>query len=361
MRDSLKESLRRFPAVLRIKIIFGFGRVREHIRIAGIRIREHFARKTRPVYAQPGFRLPPALFSACILFLLLMIMSFYAVHAFQRTPFRYPQSRDKRISAYGEEECRRIRERALKKPGFTLYTVRNRDNFWQIAQEHGVDIDTILGCNPYLKSIYAYLGQELVVSGRKGVVHYVRKGESLRAVARLYRIPLSRIRKANKIPWWRPGGARKGDVLFIPDVRPVVMTEEMADFFHKREMFLSPIPGVYTSGFGWRKHPIRHVRRFHKGLDISARAGTPVCASAEGTVLFAGWMGGYGKYIRIKHRDNYITGYGHLSRYFVKPGQKVHSGQIIGKTGNSGESTGPHLDFTVFKDNRPVDPALYLW
>jgi murein DD-endopeptidase MepM/ murein hydrolase activator NlpD len=104
-------------------------------------------------------------------------------------------------------------------------------------------------------------------------------------------------------------------------------------------------PARITSNFGWRTHPLTGTRRFHSGLDIAAPAGTPVIATATGTVVSAGWNGGYGKAIIIQHNDVQQTLYGHLSEISVQPGQQITQGTVIGLVGSTGNSTGPHLHF----------------
>ncbi len=104
-------------------------------------------------------------------------------------------------------------------------------------------------------------------------------------------------------------------------------------------------PAPTTSRFGWRTHPLTGSRRFHSGIDIGAPSGTPVVATATGTVISAGWNGGYGKAIVIQHNDSQQTLYGHLSEISVQPGQQIAQGSVIGLVGSTGNSTGPHLHF----------------
>ncbi len=121
-----------------------------------------------------------------------------------------------------------------------------------------------------------------------------------------------------------------------------------------------PVIGVITSPFGPRRSPFGGAPEFHQGLDIGADMGTPVKAAASGTIISAGWYGGYGNYILIDHGGGMSTGYGHLSRIDVGNGQQVQRGQIIGAVGSTGASTGPHLHFEVRISGKPVDPTAYL-
>ena len=107
-----------------------------------------------------------------------------------------------------------------------------------------------------------------------------------------------------------------------------------------------------------RKHPILKVRRPHYGIDYAAPKGTTVRAAAGGKVVFAGSKSGYGKVVEIMHDSGLKTLYGHLHSYSVKKGQRVKNGQKIAKVGNSGLSTGPHLHFGLYKNNRPINPAI---
>ncbi len=104
-------------------------------------------------------------------------------------------------------------------------------------------------------------------------------------------------------------------------------------------------PAPITSSFGWRTHPITGSRRFHSGLDIGAPMGAPVVAAGSGTIITAGWLGGYGKAIVIQHNGIQQTLYGHLSEVFVQPGQQIEQGTVIGRVGSTGNSTGPHLHY----------------
>lgn len=113
-----------------------------------------------------------------------------------------------------------------------------------------------------------------------------------------------------------------------------------------------------SSFFGNRFHPIRHIRCPHQGIDYAAPIGTPVSCVADGRVISAGWSGGYGRLVRVGHRDGFESRYGHLSRFGkgIKPGAPVTQGQIIGYVGSTGLSTGPHLHYEVRKYGSPVNP-----
>ncbi|HUP87056.1 MAG TPA: peptidoglycan DD-metalloendopeptidase family protein [Acidimicrobiales bacterium] len=121
-----------------------------------------------------------------------------------------------------------------------------------------------------------------------------------------------------------------------------------------------PVPGSITSGFGSRVHPIFETVRMHTGVDFSASTGTPVKASEAGSVAVAAVRGGYGNAVILDHDNGLATLYGHLSRFAVDEGATVARGQVIGYSGSSGFSTGPHLHFEVRVNGNPVDPVRYL-
>ncbi|MCH5228806.1 MAG: M23 family metallopeptidase [Muribaculaceae bacterium] len=112
-----------------------------------------------------------------------------------------------------------------------------------------------------------------------------------------------------------------------------------------------------SSGYGWRVDPIYGASKFHEGLDFAASKGTNVFATGDGKVIVAGREAGYGNCIDIDHGYNYLTRYAHLSEIMVKPGEEVKRGQLIGKVGSTGKSTGPHLHYEVRYKDLPQNPV----
>ena len=121
-----------------------------------------------------------------------------------------------------------------------------------------------------------------------------------------------------------------------------------------------PVYGYVRSGYGWRVHPLKRSKQFHKGIDIPAWIGAPVQATADGFVEFSGWGGGYGWIVVLSHKYGYNTIYAHLSEIEVNTGRKVFKGQIIGKIGNSGLSTGPHVHYEIRHRRKALEPSMYL-
>jgi murein DD-endopeptidase MepM/ murein hydrolase activator NlpD len=122
-----------------------------------------------------------------------------------------------------------------------------------------------------------------------------------------------------------------------------------------------PVVGKLESGFGGRRNPFSGVGwEFHSGQDIESPPGAPVVAGASGTVTFVGWQSGYGQLVVIDHGGGLTTRYGHLSHIDVEAGQVVTRGEIVGRVGSTGRSTGPHLHYEVRINDEPVNPIQYL-
>lgn len=126
----------------------------------------------------------------------------------------------------------------------------------------------------------------------------------------------------------------------------------------KKGLMKTPVDGArMSSGFGMRLHPVMGYSRMHKGVDFGASSGTPIMAAGGGTISFAGWHGGHGKYVMVRHNKELATAYAHMSRINVKPGQKVRQGQVIGAVGSTGMSTGAHLHYEVWLRGKAVNPV----
>lgn len=148
--------------------------------------------------------------------------------------------------------------------------------------------------------------------------------------------------------------------------------EDLIDMVKNKEVLLASTPAIQpvsnknlnrlSSGFGYRIDPVYKTPKMHAGLDFAAPQGTPVYATANGKIKFAGNSGnGYGNHIIINHGFSYETLYGHLYRIKAQTGAKINRGEVIGWVGNSGKSTGPHLHYEVHKNGKPLDPVYFFY
>ena len=120
-----------------------------------------------------------------------------------------------------------------------------------------------------------------------------------------------------------------------------------------------PVPNAtFRSPFGARRHPILGYVRMHTGVDWAAPRGSPILAAGDGEIIKAGWSRGYGYHTEIRHANGYVSSYSHQNAFAkgIKPGIKVHQGQVIGYVGSTGLSTGPHCHFEVIVNSTKVDP-----
>ena len=147
---------------------------------------------------------------------------------------------------------------------------------------------------------------------------------------------------------------------------------EIQNFVRNKEVLLASTPAIQpvsnkdlnriASGFGYRIDPVYKTVKMHAGLDFAAPQGTPIYATADGTVTLAGNIGnGYGNHVIINHGYGYETLYGHMFKVKVKAGKKVKRGEIIGYVGSTGKSTGPHCHYEVHKNDHPLDPVYFFY
>ena len=176
----------------------------------------------------------------------------------------------------------------------------------------------------------------------------VQKGQNIADIAKKYKTDVDKIFSENCIKNF--DFISIGDIIFVPDAKPLNIIPG----------FLWPAPTKrITSSYGWRRHPINKIKHFHQGMDIRCNY-KRVRATKYGQVKFTGWMGRYGKTIIIAHPGGWKSLYGHLSKIWVKRGQAVKQGQFIGRSGDTGYSTGPHLHFELIKRGRHQNPLKYL-
>jgi murein DD-endopeptidase MepM/ murein hydrolase activator NlpD len=141
--------------------------------------------------------------------------------------------------------------------------------------------------------------------------------------------------------WGKINGAATKVEVAVPSINPVEIMK-------------------FSSGYGYRNAPTRGASRNHKGIDIPGPVGTPIYATADGTIGRAQWVSGYGKYVEINHGNLVQTRYGHLSAMNVVPGQRIRKGDVLGYMGSTGRSTGSHLHYEVRIAGEAINPMAFL-
>jgi murein DD-endopeptidase MepM/ murein hydrolase activator NlpD len=210
-----------------------------------------------------------------------------------------------------------------------------------IARQYNLIPATLLGMNPILRQNQMAVGQEIVIPPYNGIVVEIPAGSTLQEIAQAYNAQADVIFEVN-------GCQRQPQVVFIPGVNwtpggPVVPAKAVLSGY--------PLPAKASvqMGYGWQLHPTAGRVVFHSGVDLIAKIGTPVLSVGEGVVAFTGTRRGYGNLVVVNHQSGKQTRYAHLSEITVTVGQKVPSGEILGKVGISGQpdSDSPHLHFEI--------------
>ncbi len=242
-----------------------------------------------------------------------------------------------------------------EKPLVVVHTVRSGETLWDISKDHQVSMDTVIVANDLLNAHQLRIGQQIRVPSQDGVFYNVQRGDSLWTIAQRFGVSADEITAKNKIV--DASRLRIGQELFVPGKEAVQALRYVlvGPDGKLRKVFERPVSGGWISSrFGHR------WGRLHAGVDIAVSTGTPVRAAADGRVKFSGRNGGYGLLVTVDHGDSVETRYGHNSRLVAKVGQRVTRGQIIAYSGNTGNSTGPHLHFEIRLKGTPYDPLKYI-
>ncbi len=269
------------------------------------------------------------------------------------------------LSATGPEGTTADIEQATSSTQISIYVVRPDDSLTGIAKMFGVSKNTILWANNLKSASDIHAGDTLVILPVSGVEHVVTKGETITSIVKKYHGDMQDFLDFNNLA---SGDALAvGDTVIIPDGidGPAPSSgSSRAGGSKARGSSSAGTVGSYERlipGYGGADIPGYFTRPIAGGIktqglhgynavDLGTHVGTPVMAAASGTVIVArssGYNGGYGEYIAINHPNGTQTVYGHLSKVLVSPGEDVERGQVIGFSGNTGRSTGPHLHFEV--------------
>jgi len=233
---------------------------------------------------------------------------------------------------------------------FSSYTMVKGDIIGNIAARAGLNEDTLISANNVKNTRLMQIGQVIKIPNQDGIYYTVKSGDTLESIAGQYKTTASAISIVNEL---FSDAVTAGSRLFIPGAR--------MDWVNRQEingdLFIWPCTGYITSNYGYRLSPFDNVtREFHSGLDIGAPLGAPIRAAMAGRVSQVGYNDTFGNYVIISHHSGYRTLYGHMSVTRVKAGAYVETGERIGDVGATGQATGPHVHFTVYKDGVTVNP-----
>ena len=237
---------------------------------------------------------------------------------------------------------------------YCSYRVKKGDAISLIAERYGVTEDTIISVNNIQSSRLLQIGQYLKIPSMPGILYKTQKtNETAESVAEKFKVNATKCLLANNLKENEEIGS--GRTIFVPDAK----MDRTTRLEINGDLFKKPLRGHYrlTSYYGYRTNPFDSSRRtFHTGIDMACPQGTPIYAALEGTVTTAGYNNVYGNYVIITHHSGYKTLYGHMSKILVKTGTYATTSTRLGLVGSTGMSTGPHLHFTVYKNNRTINP-----
>jgi murein DD-endopeptidase MepM/ murein hydrolase activator NlpD len=252
----------------------------------------------------------------------------------------------------------------LNAAGFRFFTYRTTpgETFLSVAQKFHIKEESLRSLNQANDDgESARLDSILYIPSKDAIFHRVLPGQKLSDISKAYGVSLMEILLKNH----KKGDfdLQPGEIIYLPgakylprqDVRWVSLMN-----IRNRNNFQKPTTGRFADGFGKRVHPITGKEEFHAGLDLAPGFGARVLASQEGRVTFANIRAGYGRLIILSHGDALTSWYAHLDEILVKPKQFVKKGEVIGKVGNTGRVTGPHLHFEMRLNDKPQNPLLYL-
>lgn len=240
------------------------------------------------------------------------------------------------------------------------YTVQSGDTLSTVSQKFGVSIDTVKWSND-LKRDNLSVGQTLKIPPVSGMVHKVREGETVYSIAKKYKTDAQKIVNFpfNDFTDLDTFALSVGQTLIVPDgVMP-----EAAPIIAPARYSFSPLAAGGSGQFSWptvgviTQYPIW----YHMAFDIANPSAPPITAAGDGKVILVQYLTyGYGRHVIIDHGDGLSTLYGHMIEIYVKQGDSVSRGQVVGKMGSTGRSTGTHLHFEVRKNGTTVNPTSFL-
>ena len=237
---------------------------------------------------------------------------------------------------------------------YETYRVKKGDMIGFIADKYNVTQDTIISVNSIKQSRLIQVGQYLKIPSIPGIIYTVKKdGETPATIAQKYEVEAEKCALVNSLAV--DASLNAGASIFVPDAELDWVTRQEIN----GDLFIKPLRSRYwlSSPYGWRDSPFNTGKRtFHSGVDMATSQGTPIYAALDGKVTTTGYSSVYGNYVIITHHSGYKSLYAHMSQITCKKGNFVYTNTVIGRVGSTGQSTGPHLHWTVYKNGKTVNP-----
>lgn len=235
-------------------------------------------------------------------------------------------------------------------PDYDSYCLAPGETITKVAQDTGLSVATLLSYNHVSSPRLLRPGQRLRIPAVDGVLVNLEQPTTVAALAQKYGIDPALIWRNNPIS--SADEPLEGEV-FVPGARmdTTELRKALGEYFQ-----WPTVGGRISSFFGSRSDPFTGAASFHTGVDIAIHYGAPVMAAGDGVVVYTGYNSVLGNHIRIDQGQGFVSVYGHLSRILTVPGARVKAGQLIGKVGSTGYSTGPHLHFTAYRYGRLLNP-----
>ncbi|MCU0848518.1 MAG: peptidoglycan DD-metalloendopeptidase family protein [Spirochaetes bacterium] len=242
----------------------------------------------------------------------------------------------------------------------TVHKMNPGESLWDVAARARISIDTIVSANPFLNSLSAPEGTEIVVPSQDGVLLQFTGVFDVWRMSR--RLDYDGSIRGDYLPWvFKLISFDDMRLAFFRGAKPVVVNDSLEKLYRFKNIFEQPVKGFYTSLFGDRVDPMWNESAFHNGIDILSPPGSPIKPARDGFVIYTGWRDGFGNTVIVQHWDGYQTLYGHCSVVKVKVGDWVRKKDVIALVGSTGRSTGPHLHFTIMRHGEPIDPIKLIW
>jgi murein DD-endopeptidase MepM/ murein hydrolase activator NlpD len=243
---------------------------------------------------------------------------------------------------------------------FSSHTVQSGEVLGEIANKFGLSVSTLVSVNSIKNTRAMQVNSVLRIPNQDGIFYTVKKGDTLSGIAEKHKADVSKIQAANEL---FSDSINPNFNLFIPgatisweDIPAVARPARIVS----SNLFDWPMRGRLTSYYGYRRSPFGRGRSFHDGMDLAAPTGTPIRAAMAGRVESVGYDNVFGNFVIIRHTDGYKTLYGHMDSYEARNGAYVDTDTVIGYVGNTGQSTGAHLHFTVYRNGTSINPRTVL-